>query len=40
MGLLGAILGKTLVIAVAGGPIGAGIALSHAATAANTAALV
>ena len=47
MGLLGAILGKVIVLGVAGavgfvtgGPVGAGIAVSQAAVAANTAGLV
>jgi len=47
MGFLGALLGKVVVIAVAGvagfvvgGPPGAGVAIAHAAVAANTAGLV
>jgi len=47
MGILGALLGKAIVLVVAGGvgfvlggPIGAGIAVSQAAVAANTAGLV
>lgn len=47
MGLLGAVLGKVIVLGVAGacgfvvgGPVGAGMAMSHAAVAAHTAALV
>ena len=47
MGLLGAILGKIIVLGVAGavgflggGPVGAGVAMSQAAVAANTAGLV
>ena len=47
MGFLGALLGKVIVLGIAGicgfvvgGPIGAGMAMSHAAVAANTAAVV